>query len=158
VQYANSEAFVQAIISVQANVTGEELSSAMAFIVFAQSLGPAISLALCNLIFVASLKSQLPKQAPSVDAPAVIKAGATGFRAIVPQSDLRGVLVAYANSVNRTFYLVAALAACCGIALWGMGWRDLRKNHSSKAIEGEKPLKHDKTPEEDTTEKKVVEV
>jgi hypothetical protein len=125
----------------------------MAFVVFAQSLGPAISLALCNLVFVASLKSQLPKQAPSVDAPAVIKAGATGFRAIVPPNDLHGVLVAYANSVNRTFYLVAALAASCGIALWGMGWKDLRKNHSSGASEDERTWRHDKTPEEDTKEK-----
>ncbi len=131
VHYANTEIFPQAIVSVQAMVTGEELSSAMAFIVFAQSLGPAISLAICNLLFAASLRSQLPKQAPSVDASAVIKAGATGFRAVVPESDLHGVLAAYANSVDRTFYFIAALAAGCGIALWGMGWRDLRNNHSN---------------------------
>lgn len=118
----------------------------MSFIVFAQSLGPAISLALCNLLFVASLKIQLPQQAPDVNAPAVIQAGATGFRAIVQPGDLSGVLTAYANSVDRTFYLIAAFAAVCGIVLWGMGWKDLRKGNNSqqdqnkKAPENDKPL------------------
>jgi hypothetical protein len=157
VQYANTESLIQAIFSVQAFVTGEELSSAMAFIVFAQSLGPAISLSLCNLLFVASLKSQLSQQAPNVDAAAVIKAGATGFRAIVQPSNLPGVLTAYANSVDRTFYLVAALAASCGIVLWGMGWRDLRKGNSTATDEGEKSLKHDKTLENDPVDNKNLE-
>lgn len=104
-------------------------------------------MALCNLLFVASLKSQLPQQAPNVNAPAVIKAGATGFRSIVRPSDLPGVLTAYANSVDRTFYLVAALAAGCGIALWGMGWRDLRKGGANKQAQSEQTLDGNKPPE-----------
>jgi hypothetical protein len=118
-------------------VTGEELSSAMAFIIFAQSLGPAIVLILCNLIFDESLKSQLAKHAPSADAMAVIKSGATGFRHVVQSSDLPGVLLAYANSIDHVFYLVAAMAAACGIVLWGMGWKDIRKkNQSSTKSDG----------------------
>ncbi|KAJ8062112.1 hypothetical protein OCU04_008673 [Sclerotinia nivalis] len=120
-----------AIIAIQAAVTGEELSSAMAFIVFTQSLGPAIVLVLCNLIFDESLKSQLPKHAPSVDAMAIMNAGATGFRKVVQPRDLPSVLVAYANSIDRVFYLVAAMASACGIALWGMGWQDIRKKNKS---------------------------
>lgn len=127
----------------------------MAFIVFAQSLGPSIFLALYNVIFVASLQSQLPKQAPNVDAPAVVRAGATGFRAIVSESDLHGVLVAYANSVNRTFYLVAATAACCSIALWGMGWTDLRKGAASTTSQDEKLSEKEKSLEKSTLEKTV---
>jgi hypothetical protein len=127
----------------------------MAFIVFAQALGPSIFLALCNLIFVASLKAQLPAKAPRVDAPAVIKAGATGFRAIVSESDLHGVILAYANSVNRTFYFVATIAACCGIVLWGMGWTDLRKTTSITPSESEDPSENHQTPNEDTLVKMV---
>jgi len=116
-----------AIIAVQAAVTGEELPSAMAFIVFAQSLGPAIVLALCNLIFDSSLRTQLPEQAPHVNATAVIDAGATGFRAIVQPVDLHGVLVAYANSIDRVFYLVTGMAVLSAFVLWGIGWQDIRK-------------------------------
>jgi hypothetical protein len=104
----------------------------MAFLVFAQSIGPAIVLTLCNLIFVESLKSQIPLQAPQADAAAIIKAGATGFRAIVSPKDLPHILVAYANSIDRVFYLVAAMAAACGIALWGMGWQDVRKKDTNE--------------------------
>ncbi|XXG96274.1 hypothetical protein Hte_002555 [Hypoxylon texense] len=115
-----------AIVAVQAAVTGEELSSAMAFVVFTQSLGPAIFLALSNVIFVESLKAELPRQAPGADAAAIIQAGATRFRALVGERDLSAVLVAYANSIDRVFYLVASVAAACAVVVWGMGWRDLK--------------------------------
>ncbi|PQE03128.1 efflux pump protein [Rutstroemia sp. NJR-2017a BBW] len=81
-----------AIIAIQAAVAGKGLSSAMAFILFTQALGPAIILALCNLIFDSSLKSQLPKHAPHANATAIIQAGATEFRRIVEIDDLPGVL------------------------------------------------------------------
>ncbi|KAK6070015.1 MFS multidrug transporter [Seiridium cupressi] len=116
-----------AVNAIQAVTTGEELSSAMAFMVFAQSLGPAIALALYNVIFDASLKMQLAERAPNVDAQAIVDAGATGFHSLVQPTDLNPVLKAYANSIDRVFFLVAALAACCGIFAWGMGWRDIRK-------------------------------
>jgi hypothetical protein len=115
-------------------VTGEELSSAMAFLVFAQSLGPAIALTLYNVIFTASLRSQLAEKVPNMSAQAIIDAGATGFRAIVAENDLPDVLVAYSNSIDGTFYLVAGMAAACGIFVWGMGWHDVRpKNDVNKA-------------------------
>lgn len=117
-----------AIIAIQAAVVGEELSSAMAFIIFTQSLGPAIVLVLCNLIFDSELRSQLPRHAPHANATAIIDAGATGFRHFVAPNDLPSVLQAYANSLDKVFYLVTAMAACCGVVLWGMGWQNLRKN------------------------------
>ncbi|KAI0148070.1 efflux pump [Hypoxylon sp. NC0597] len=119
-----------AIISIQAAVGEEQLATGMALVIFAQSLGPAIVLVVCNVIFNSSLKSQLQDKAPRTDAAAVIQAGATGFRAIVQRDDLPGVLAAYAVSVDRVFYFVAAVAAACIVVLWGMGWHDLRtKDH-----------------------------
>ncbi|KAI1089139.1 efflux pump [Rostrohypoxylon terebratum] len=115
-----------AIISIQAAVGEAQLATGMALVIFAQSLGPAIVLVVCNVIFNSSLKSQLHDKAPHTDAAAVIQAGATGFRAIVQRDDLPGVLAAYAVSVDRVFYFVAAVAAACIIVLWGMGWHDLR--------------------------------
>ncbi|EFY97823.2 efflux pump [Metarhizium robertsii ARSEF 23] len=116
-----------AIITVQAAVGGEQLATGMALVIFAQSLGPAIVLTLCNVIFVSSLASQLQDNAPLENAQAVIRAGATGFRTIVQSDNLPGVLAAYANSIDRVFYLVAAVASACALVLWGMGWHDLRK-------------------------------
>lgn len=123
---ANPNHHTKAIISIQAAVWEAQLATGMALVIFAQSLGPAIVLVVCNVIFNSSLKSQLQDKAPHADAAAVIQAGATGFRAIVQRDDLPGVLAAYAVSVDRVFYFVAAVAAACIIVLWGMGWHDLR--------------------------------
>ncbi|RMZ90170.1 hypothetical protein DV736_g2586, partial [Chaetothyriales sp. CBS 134916] len=121
-----------AINAIQAVTTGEELACGMAFMVFAQSLGPAIALALYSVIFHTSLKMQLAERAPNVDAQAIISAGATGYRSVVQPSDLSTVLKAYADSIDYVFFLVAALAACCGIFAWGMGWHDIRKKDGPK--------------------------
>ncbi|KJK79855.1 hypothetical protein H634G_04094 [Metarhizium anisopliae BRIP 53293] len=131
-----------AIITVQAAVGGEQLATGMALVIFAQSLGPAIVLTLCNVIFVSSLASQLQDNAPLENAQAVIRAGATGFRTIVQSDNLPGVLAAYANSIDRVFYLVAAVASACALVLWGMGWHDLRKKdgngqHDSAPSDGQ---------------------
>lgn len=107
----------------------------MALVIFAQSLGPAIVLVLCNVIFVSSLSSQLQEKAPQVDVAAVIRAGATGFGAIVQSRDLPAVLAAYATSVDQVFYLVAAIASACALVLWGIGWHDLREKDKSEEID-----------------------
>jgi hypothetical protein len=107
----------------------------MAFLVFAQSLGPAIALTLYNVIFAASLKSQLAEKVPNMKPQAIIQAGATGFRAIVAENDLPAVLVAYSNSIDRAFYLIAGMAAACGIFVWGMGWHDVRKTSEVSKID-----------------------
>lgn len=111
--------------------------------VFGQSLCSAIVLALCNVIFQESLKSQLLQQAPHVNGTAIIKAGATGFRTLVEPDDLPNVLVAYAKSIDRVFYLVAAAAAMCGVVLWGMGWQDLRKKDDTKQTKDGEPSLND---------------
>ncbi|KAH8646477.1 efflux pump [Tricladium varicosporioides] len=118
----------------QAVVTEEEMSSAMAFMVFAQSLGPAIALSLYNVIFDTSLKTELARKAPNLNAKAIIDAGATAFYIIVQPEDRPSVLVAYAKSLNHVFYLVAAMAASCGIFFWGMGWYDIRKKNSQEDV------------------------
>ncbi len=99
----------------------------MAFVIFAQSLGPAIVLTLCNVIFDASLRTELHEKAPHADTATIIRAGAKGYRLILQDAgDLDAVEAAYADSVGRDFYLVASVVAACGIVLWGMGWAGLR--------------------------------
>lgn len=107
----------------------------MAFVIFMQSLGPAIVLTVCNVIFNASLRTELHEKAPHADAAAIIRSGATGYRLILENpGDLEAVEAAYAASVARVFYLVASVAAACGLVLWGMGWIDLRKKDENGEV------------------------
>lgn len=94
---------------------------------FSQSLFSALFLTFASTIFTNSLTTLIPQYAPSVDPKAVITAGATGFRTIINGEDLAEVLVAYAKSIDRVFYLAAAGGVCCFVFAWGMGWRDVRK-------------------------------
>lgn len=99
----------------------------MALVMFSQSFAGALFLSLSDTIFTNSLKTLIPKYAPSADAQAVINAGATGFWEILSGTVLDGVLTAYAESVDRVFYLTAGMAVGCAVFAWGMGWKDIRK-------------------------------
>lgn len=123
----------QGIISIQGVTIGEELSSGMAFMIFTQALFPAIVLSLCNLVLVSSLKTQLPIHAVEANATAVTQAGATDFRSVVDSADLAGVVVAYVDSVDSVFYLVAAMVAVSSLFIWGIGWQDLREKVTGAA-------------------------
>lgn len=111
----------------------------MGFIVWCQYAGPTIFLGLFNLVFDSSLKTELLRQAPNVDAEAIIRAGATEFRSIVNPQDLFAVLVAYSNSLDNTFYLSTGAAVVAFGAAWGMGWKDIRKKETLPPAETEKP-------------------
>ena len=122
----------QAVIAVQTVVTVTQLSVTMALTVFTQNLGASITISIANTIFDTSLRSELIRRAPNVDANAVIAAGATEFRGFVSPQDMHNVLAAYATSVDRVFYFAAALCVASFASAWGMGMNDVRKKKQTK--------------------------
>ena len=130
----NAGVISQPIIAVQNSVPPQQLPIAMALITFSQSFGAALFLSFAETIFGNSFATLIPQYAPSVNSQSVIDAGATAFRDVVSASDLAGVLTAYAISIDRVFYMAAALGAGCFAFAWGMGWQDMRKKKAvSKA-------------------------
>ncbi|KAI0414510.1 major facilitator superfamily domain-containing protein [Xylaria grammica] len=116
-----------ALVNTQNSVSPQQISIATALIFWAQSLGPTIFLPLYNTIFRTSLTSELAKQAPQVDAQAVVDAGVTAFRRVVEPRYLPNVLKAYSDSIDRIFYLATSAGALAVFVVWGMGWKDIRK-------------------------------
>jgi hypothetical protein len=86
-----------------------------------------VFLSLAETIFSNSFRALISEYAPSVDSQSVIDAGATGFRKIIVGTDLTGVLVAYAKSIDRIFYMAAGMGAGCFVFAMGMGWKNLKK-------------------------------
>ncbi|PWY80824.1 MFS general substrate transporter [Aspergillus sclerotioniger CBS 115572] len=125
-------AISQPMVAIQNTVTDTDVSTAMALMTCAQTFGGAIFLAVAEVIFAQALKTNIPQCAPSVDAAAVIAAGATGFRELVPAQELPGVLVAYAKSVGEVFYLSAALSVVQFGFVWGVGWRSVKKGKTEE--------------------------
>ncbi|EAQ84790.1 hypothetical protein CHGG_08804 [Chaetomium globosum CBS 148.51] len=116
-----------AILAAQAALSPADLAMGNSVVIFIQSLGTAITLAISDAIFHGSLLSELPKQAPSVDATAIVAAGATGFRSIVQEQDLPGVLAAFSVSISRVFYVATGVSGLGLITSLGMGWVDVSK-------------------------------
>lgn len=108
-----------------------EAPLAIAFMVFVENLVASIFTIVGNVIFTHTLTRQVSVLAPSVSPEAALAAGggAEAVRALLPpgSSELDGLLLAFSDSVNTVFYLLAALGALSSTAAWGMGWKDIRK-------------------------------
>lgn len=109
----------------------------MALLVFTQTFGGAVYLAIADVVFSHCLQDSLAKRVPNVDAGAVIAAGGTGFRATVPVEELDGVLDAYSDGVAGVFYLLAATAVVGSLLGFGIGWKDVRGKKTTEKPEGE---------------------
>ncbi|EPE04209.1 mfs transporter [Ophiostoma piceae UAMH 11346] len=118
--------FQMSIIATQHAVSAQELSAAMAFIVWCQYMGPSIFLTLFNTIFDTKLVHFLRQDVPTVNPQVILSAGATNFRKVVPANVIPGVLKAYSDSLDIVFYMVLALSFVCFFAGFGMGFKDIR--------------------------------
>lgn len=119
--------FLQPVIAIQTCLPEEDVAIATAVLVFAQYMGSAIYLSVCNTLFSTSLTEKLAEEAPSMNADLIIASGATSFRTIVPEALLPAVLKAYVESIDLTFYVAVGLGAVAFAAAWGMGWIDTKK-------------------------------
>jgi hypothetical protein len=99
----------------------------MSILVFTQTFGGAIFLALAQLIFSDGLIAGLKEHAPNIDPETVITAGATAVRHVISTADLPAVLSAYIVAINRVFYLGTGAAGGLFLFSLGMGWKSLKK-------------------------------
>lgn len=127
---------VQPIIAVQNTLKLQQVPTAMAMIMFCQSFFSATFLSFADVIFNNSLRTIIPQQAPDINVEAVIQAGATAFRSVVPAPDLQAVLRAYAISIDHVFYLAIGASCAAFLTCCGMGWKDIRKKHGPPAAPG----------------------
>lgn len=122
------------ITAVQNAVPPMQIALAISLVMFSQTFGGAMFLAASNTILTNSLKTEIPKFASSVDVQTIINAGATGVRNVVLTTDLEGVLLAYAKSIDGVFYLVAGSSVACFVFSWGIGWKDIRAKKSIESV------------------------
>ncbi|OLN91635.1 hypothetical protein CCHL11_06650 [Colletotrichum chlorophyti] len=101
-------------------------------VTFAQFRGSSVSLAVGNAVFASASREELPQFAPNVDPRAVTEAGATGFRKVVPKSELSSVLRAYVKCIEKEFMVSLGFAAASFCFAWGMGWKDIRSKDPGK--------------------------
>jgi hypothetical protein len=99
----------------------------MSLVMFSQFFGAALFLSFSQTIFSTTLTHELPILAPGVNATAVINAGASTFRSVVPKALIPGVLLSYDKAIDRVFYLATGSAVAAFVVCWGMGWKSVKK-------------------------------
>lgn len=99
----------------------------MSLVIFGQTLGGAVFLALGQTVFTNGLVNSLGTSAPGVNPQTIINAGASGIRAAVSSQALPGVISAYNKAINETFYLAAGASVACFCFAWGIGWKSIKK-------------------------------
>lgn len=117
--------FQMPIVAVQHTLPPTQAPLGISLIMFSGMLWGALLLSFSATIFTQSLRHLIPARGSNADANAVIAAGATGFRKILDPSQIAGVLVAYAKSIDRVFYLITALTAVSFFFAFGLGWKDI---------------------------------
>ena len=116
----------------------------MALMFFMQQLGGSVFLAVGQNIFSRQLVDSISGMA-GLNTEAIVNAGATAYRSMVPLGDLNTVINAYSYALTRVFILTAALSACMILGAGIVEW---------KSIKGKKslPSKTDEANEEDKSE------
>lgn len=112
-----------------------DLPTATSIAVFFQFFGGAIFLGVGNNIFVSKLVSSLHKYTPSLDAQAVVKAGAASFRMSVGPEMLHEGLLAYNDAIATSFYLCAAGAAMAFVVSFGMEWKSVVQEKTTTVVQ-----------------------
>ncbi|KAH8784717.1 efflux pump [Hyaloscypha finlandica] len=115
------------IVAIQNIVPPAQIPVGMSLVAFSQNFGGTIFLTFAQTIFSRSLIDGLKDYAPTVDAQAVIIAGASAIKRVVKPDQVQGVLEAYNLGVNRNFYLAAGASAGTFVFCWGMGWQSVKQ-------------------------------
>ena len=120
------------MVAVQNNLPPTQAPIGISMIMFSGMLCGALFLSFSATIFTQSLRKEIPIQDSNADSQAIIAAGATEFRKILHPSELRGILIAYAKSIDRVFYLITAFTAVSFFLAFGLGFKDIREKKQPK--------------------------
>lgn len=126
----------------------EQISLAMAIVIFWQNIGASTSLIAANAIFSNSLRRQLQQRIAEIgiSPDIIIDTGVHSIRNLVSGSQLTAVLAAYAKSVDNVMYLGVAVSIAVLVFAPGLGWKDIRKVKDLQAISQDSPDKPEKKP------------
>jgi hypothetical protein len=98
----------------------------MAILILCQNLGSAVFLTVAQAVFSNSLHSHIAKDAPGVNADAILAGGARMVRILVFAQQLPAVLEAYSKAIDAVMYLGVGLGLSAFTCAWGLGFKDIR--------------------------------
>ena len=124
----------------QAVLPFKDLPIGIAITLFGRNFGSSLFVSVGNNILDSNLLSGLKVRAiPGVDPKAVLEAGATQFRSVVPASAVPAVLDVYNKSLRKTFQIGLIISCIAGIGAVMIEWKSVKgKKKPSAAGPAEK--------------------
>ena len=116
------------ILAVHTVVPLHDIAVANALFLLFQQLGPAIFVAIAQTVLLNKFLPQLQALSPDLTKMEIVEAGATGLKALVTESELPTLLVAYAKSVDAVFIIAATLASVAAILALCVEWKSIKKD------------------------------
>ncbi|KAI9647104.1 hypothetical protein NHQ30_005106 [Ciborinia camelliae] len=130
----------QANLAVQACLQDDDISTGLAFILFAQSLGGTIFVTIGQAIFSHELVKNLSAlNLTSLPASLILHAGATELRKVVPSLHVEDILAAYNIAITKTFLAAIVTSAASLFACLTMEWKNLKKIKRNSELEVTSP-------------------
>ncbi|GFF57393.1 putative HC-toxin efflux carrier TOXA [Aspergillus udagawae] len=112
------------ILAVQVVLSKPDIPTGLVMIMFFQILGGALAPSVGQNLFTDGLLRNLSK-VQGIDGAAVVAAGASGFREIVPPELMNAVVDAFNSALRNVFWVALATPALAWITSWAMEWRQL---------------------------------
>ncbi|GFF50517.1 putative HC-toxin efflux carrier TOXA [Aspergillus udagawae] len=112
------------ILAVQVVLSKPDIPTGLVMIMFFQILGGALAPSVGQNLFTDGLLRNLSK-VQGLDGAAVVAAGASGFREIVPPELMNAVVDAFNSALKNVFWVALATPALAWITSWAMEWRQL---------------------------------
>jgi hypothetical protein len=117
----------QTMVAVQASLPTADIPIGTAIMMFSQTLGGALFIAVAQNVFENQLISNIAaSQIPGLDPQEVVNTGATEIQSVIAPNLLPAVLKAYNASVTHTYYVSVALASLSIIGALFVPWNSVK--------------------------------
>lgn len=135
----------QSSVALRATLNRADAAIGVAASFFTLTLGGAIFVTVGQSVFTSRLVAGLRETvgqgagagAGGIDAAAVVNAGATNLRDIVPAELLPQVLEAYSKAVTSVFYICVAMSLASLVGSLAMEWTPIKKPSQEKKTRDE---------------------
>lgn len=117
----------QTMVAVQASLEGPDIPIGTAIMMFAQTLGGALFIAVAQNVFQNKLVTNVASaNITGLDPTLVIQTGATQIQTLIPQQFLPTVLVAYNGALTNAFYVSVAMASLSIVGALSIEWNSVK--------------------------------
>jgi hypothetical protein len=128
--FASGIGFNAPISAVQTALPTDDVSLGLSIVLFAQHFGPAVSIAIAQVIFTNKLSTNLARAVPGLNSATIESNGLSEIVGRAPPARQGEILVDVGRSFGETWYLAVGLTCATLIGSLLMEWRSVKQKNA----------------------------